>query len=530
MIRVQVPPRLMEQLELRDFQSSAINRVFTAWRAGHRAVVLCAPTGSGKRFLGLWFCQFAEENSRRVLFVCNRRLLVNQAVDDAERFQIPYGVIMADLMQGDAGSTNQIASVQTLESWYFYDRFGMRSGVGLPPADLIIVDECHGDLSRFRQLLSFYPGAKVLGLTATPVGSDGRSLIPRQYDYLVEGVKNSTLIQRKLLLPTTVYAPSEPHIEGVKIQNQEEYNQRALGRAVQECTVFADVFNEWAPFADRATVCFVPGIPFGRDLVSQFNRRLGGGSAHLIEAKTKPNEREEILDAIRQGDSRLIISCDVLREGFDLPVLSCGIDLQPNQQLRTYWQKLGRIKRAYEGQEDAVWLDFAGNYWRFPHPNEDPEWPEGDETTQQVIERRRKERGEAGPISCPGCSLAYKPKSRPPCCPGCGHVIQGAPTRRVRMGHGELVEVPLKAKEKRIRSGQEQALERWKGCLFAGMRGNWNFAKAAGYHRNKYGEWPKDGWPGTWERGSLDWKRPVGAVLTPRQIMEQFDQAKRNIQ
>ena len=36
-----------------------------------------------------------------------------------------------------------------------------------------------------------------------------------------------------------------------------------------------------------------------------------------------------------------------------------------------------------------MWLDFAGNFWKFPHPDEDPEWPSGEETTQELIKKKK---------------------------------------------------------------------------------------------------------------------------------------------
>jgi DNA repair protein RadD len=149
--------------------------------------------------------------------------------------------------------------------------------------------------------------------------------VPRPYDVLVEPIKNSELISQGFLLPTKVYAPSEPNIEGVKVVKRGEYNQNQLGRAVSECTVFADVYSEWDRHAGgRATVAFVPGIPFGRDLARQFNFILGAGSAYLIEAKTKHAEREEIFRRSFKEKQGYSFRVTYFKEGFDLPCLSCS--------------------------------------------------------------------------------------------------------------------------------------------------------------------------------------------------------------
>lgn len=503
-------------LSLRPYQTTSIHSVFQAWRDGYRSVVLCQSTGSGKRIVALWLMEYAANAGRKVLFVGNRRLLVTQAQTDAEKHDIPFGVIMADNEAGDAAASNQLASIQTLESWYFYDKFSnIPTGTGLPPADLIIVDEGHQDLKRVGQLLAFYPLAKVLLLTATPVGTEGRSIVPSPYQRLVEGIKNSELIANGFLLPTTVYAPSEPNIEGVKIVKGQEYNQKQLGRAVHECTVFADVYSEWERHAcDRATVAFVPGIPFGRDLVRQFNFLLGAGSAYLIEAKTKHHERQEIFQGISEGRVRIVVSCDVLREGFDLPVLSAAIDLQPNSQLRSYWQKVGRIKRPYERQSEAVYLDFAGNYWKFPHPNEDPIWPQGEEDTQEAIKAARKAGKSTQPIMCAQCGLV---RERGPVCPGCGYKAEGA-IRRIRMGKGKLKEIPAYAKEKVEKTESERLFGQWQSCLFGALKSGRTFGQACAIYKRETGKNPESHWPGVFPNSSLSWKGRVSGSFDSRSL------------
>ena len=496
----------MSELVLRPYQQWACHHVLEAFKAGKKRVALCMATGSGKRKLALWFMQYASQNNRKVLFVGNRRLLVNQAADDAESNEIPYGVIMADVMQGDYGSTNQIASLQTLESRHMYDKWSnIATGAGLPEADLVIHDELHSSLDSVQQLMRFYPNSKLLGLSATPVGADGAAVVPSPYEFLIEPIKNSQLIAQNYLLPTKVYAPSEPHLEGVKIVKQGEYNQKALGKRVHECTVFGDVLKEWEPYRDRATVCFVPGVAFGHDLVRQFRNALGDESTHMIEAKTKHDEREEIFRKITNSEASILVSVDVLREGWDMPVVSCAIDLQPNNQLRSYWQKIGRIKRPFAEQRHAVYLDFAGNYWKFPHPDEDPSWPQGGEgeTTQEIIERKRKEKVEAQPIMCPNCSCV---RAKGPTCPNCGR-SSGETIRRIRMGNGKLVEVPAIARKAREKSAEERLFAKWQSKLFAAFYSGMTYGQAAHLFSRETGSYPRDGWPGTFGPGSLDWKR-----------------------
>ena len=47
----------------------------------------------------------------------------------------------------------------------------------LPPADLLMIDECHhATATTWRKIIEAYPDAVLIGLTATPCRGDGRGL------------------------------------------------------------------------------------------------------------------------------------------------------------------------------------------------------------------------------------------------------------------------------------------------------------------------------------------------------------------
>lgn len=489
-------------IELRPYQQWFRHSLLQAMKRVQR-VLAVAPTGSGKRVQMVDLCLLATEHGRKVLVVTDRRLLVDQMAQECRAHGVHYGVIMADYCEGDPAGPVQIASLQTLQKRHFYEKWtGDLSGAGLPPANLLLVDEAHKEAARYRTLFSFYPDAKICGFTATPVGAEGRSLCPGFYDFLVEGALNTELIANGFLLPTTVLSPSEPSLRGVKL-SRGEYSQGGLERAVQGCTTDSHVFREWEPYRDRASIAFVPGVGFGTYLVDQLNRRYGEATAALVTAKTKHNERQEIFKKIEQGELRVITSVDVLREGFDLPMLSVAIDLQPNNQLRSYWQKIGRIKRPFPGQDHATLLDFAGNFWRFPHPDEDPIWPVGEETTQEAIERSRTASKSPEPIACPKCHLV---RQGGPVCPGCGYKCEER-IRRIRMGDGKLVEVRADDLRKREISAEQRLFNKWKSRLFGALRSGLTYGQCAHLFKKDTGQSPKQGWVGVFGKDSLDWKR-----------------------
>lgn len=241
---------------------------------------------------------------------------------------------------------------------------------------------------------------------------------------------------------------------------------------------------------------------------------MGPGTAHLIEAKTKHAEREAAFEAIRAGTSKILVSVGVLVEGFDLTKIKCILDLQPSTQFRNYWQKLGRAKRPFEDWPDALYLDFAGNSWRFTHPNDNPIWPTGDETTQEAIQKARKEGKQAAPIICPKCHFV---REKGPVCPSCGH--KGSDSiRRVRMGNGRLVEVKAEFKQKVEKSESEKLFAKWQQRLFGALKSGISYAQCAEIFRRETGSWPKDHWVGVYPKDSVQAKQHPKRHFTPGQL------------
>jgi len=484
----------------------------------HQRVVLVAPTGSGKRYLLVHWCMGALSKGKRVLFITDRRILVNQMAAECAKHSVPFGMIMGSEPRDDSALL-QIASIQTLRRRKYKD---------MPDADFICHDEAHKEPKACQELFDLHPKAKIVGVTATPVGPKGTSLIGI-YDTVVEGMVNSELLAGGWLLHTKCWTPSEPDIEGVTVSSSGEYNQSQLGKRVEECTVFADVFKHWEPYQNEQTILFSPKVKFAYGIAEQFNDR--GVTAEVIEAGTSSQDRPPMFERFNNRETRVLVSVDVLREGFDAPIASVGIDLQPNKQFRTYWQKVGRVRRTYPGQTHATWLDFAGNFWRFWHPDEDPDWKEVTSTRniQDVIDQVKGTQCRAcgkgnvykgqcqhcgervgetkKPWSCSKChySLSQWEKMTNGKCPNCGHPV-GKAIRRIKMQDGSLKAVSAEERGKKLKS---KAKSDWVGCLFKAYHSDKSMNFARWIYEQDHGHWPSPEETGCPDPLSYMWRQSV---------------------
>ena len=66
-----------------------------------------------------------------------------------------------------------------------------------------------------------------------------------------------------------------------------------------------------------------------------------------ITNQTKAKERKHILEKYHSGEYSVIVACQVLNEGVDVPAASVGVVLSGSGSVKENVQRLGRILRKY---------------------------------------------------------------------------------------------------------------------------------------------------------------------------------------
>ena len=80
-------------MELRPYQTSAIQSLRAGLSSGSKRIILYAPTGSGKTEIAMDMIRRALEKNKKVIFVCNRVDLVRQTSRRLDRSGIVHGII-----------------------------------------------------------------------------------------------------------------------------------------------------------------------------------------------------------------------------------------------------------------------------------------------------------------------------------------------------------------------------------------------------------------------------------------------------
>jgi DNA repair protein RadD len=84
------------------------------------------------------------------------------------------------------------------------------------------------------------------------------------------------------------------------------------------------------------------------------------GSA-FVHGKTKPKERDKIIEDFKSGKIKTIFNVGVLGIGFDHPSLDAIVMLRPTRSLRLFYQFIGRGLRIAPGKTHCTVYDYTSN-------------------------------------------------------------------------------------------------------------------------------------------------------------------------
>jgi DNA repair protein RadD len=390
-----------------DFQLT-VNR--QAWRdlRDVQSECLQAACGSGKTVMGSHLIEMRLEHAgERCLVIAHRREIVKQTAAKLREAGVSCGIIMADHAP-ESWERVQVASVDTL--------WARRESKGFPDAQFVVVDECHRALSmRHTAIINYYKekGAKILGLTATPMRNDGQGLAS-MFQRMVKAPDIPWLIARGYLVQPQYRVGIVPSPKGWKVAGG-EWNQRQVAEALAGKVLIGSVLENWFAYAkERRTMVFTVGVANSQYLCNEFTS-AGVRAAH-IDADTAKDVRDRVRADSESGEIQVICNAMVYTEGTDFPWLDCIVDYAPTKSLVKYLQAGWRGGRAYQGKSDFAYHDHSGNVRRHGRLELPRDWEltEGKEMLEKLAEQRKKT--EKVQIRCEGCGFMFNAAA----CPKCG--------------------------------------------------------------------------------------------------------------
>lgn len=436
--------------EPRYYQVNAINNVLSAVANGNNRILLTMATGTGKTYTAFQICWklfqtkwnlHRADQRPRILFIADRNILANQAVNDFEQFPEDAMVrITPDELRKHHGK------VPTARHLYFtiFQTFMCTDGSGCQyykqyPKDFfdfIIIDECHrggaNDESQWRELMDYFSPACQLGMTATPRRQDNANT----YRYFGEPVYSYSLkqgIADGYLTPFRVrisesnideynYNPEddiEGEIDTEKTYTEHDfYNGRIEIRQRDEHRVI-EMLSQINP--DEKTIVFCATQLHAHIIRDMINRHKTNPASNYCERVTADDgaEGEATLKLFQDNERKLptiLTTSQKLSTGVDARNVRNIVLMRPVNNMVEFKQIIGRGTRLFDDKYYFTIYDFVGASRNF----QDAEW-DGDPFCPVCGNY---------PCTCNkkphnGGSTANEPETPfglPQPCPNCGHL------------------------------------------------------------------------------------------------------------
>jgi ATP-dependent helicase IRC3 len=146
----------------------------------------------------------------------------------------------------------------------------------------------------------------------------------------------------------------------IAAQGERDYDERALARAVntpERNRVVVDATRHIALAEGRPTLVFTADVEHSDAVAACF--RAAGINAASVHGELPMRERAAILEAFRSGEVDVLVNCNLLLEGVDIPKIAAVVMARPTQSALLFAQAIGRGCRKAAGKTDCIVVDNA---------------------------------------------------------------------------------------------------------------------------------------------------------------------------
>lgn len=366
-------------MKLRQYQTDAKTEVRECFLNGHKRVIMCKPTGSGKTVTFASIASDTVKAGNKVAILVDRKELLDQAAAKLRA----YG-LMPQIIRGKNRVNYQsrafVATVQTLTKR------------PQPDIDLLIIDEAHKQTFDKLLALDAYDKTFVIGATATPMRTGRMKQLSDNYTAIIEPVTISELIADGYLVPATTYAAKAGGADLSTVKTKlGDFDKQGLFDAFNKTPLYDGVVDQYRRFSDGdRAICFNINVEHSLKTTEAF--RAQGISAKHCDGSMSEKERDQILRDWRFGLFDVLCNCDLFTTGFDEPTIETVIVNRATQSVPLWLQMCGRGSRPADGKGSFKIIDMGANVYRLGF------WEQ--ERQYKLTHETRKQKGEAPVKEC----------------------------------------------------------------------------------------------------------------------------------
>jgi superfamily II DNA or RNA helicase len=358
---------LAQAVHLRPYphQQTALDALAHERARGHHRNLVVAATGTGKTVVAaLDYARLRKElgGDPSLLFVAHREeiLVQSQACFRAAVRDGHFGELLVGRHKPIAGR-HVFAAIQSLHR-------GRLATLARDAYDVVVIDEFHhAAADSYDALLRHLEPRVLLGLTATPERTDGRSVLAWFDGRIATELRLWDALDLGLVSPFQYFGIHDGTDLSAVDFTKGRYDMAILEKVYTADHVRANVVLRALhekiqdPFGMRA-LGFCVSVAHAEFMAEFFNRK--GLPSVAVHAETSDVDRRSALDRLRAGTVNVVFAKDLFNEGVDVPAVDTVLFLRPTESATVFLQQLGRGLRLEEGKTCLTVLDFIGNAHR----------------------------------------------------------------------------------------------------------------------------------------------------------------------
>lgn len=385
---------------LMPYQRDALEAMKTHFNESDLGLVIL-PTATGKTVLAAHYGAYHFEKQRRgkrprILFIVDNLEVLDQSAKVFEKVwdikglkPLHIGMYTGRekfLDEKDIGQIDIVfASFQTLINP------DHRRNLGLDNFSLVIIDEFHkGGAAEYNKVveeIKEQKETKVLGLTATAFRSTDDVDVPAILNHKV--IYNAYTVERALKEGWVVPFVPMPIVDDVSREGLIHAMEMmgvmkwTLGFEEDPNDKYKLFVEEWLKGViekyqekawDSKKKRYKKGLIYIHNqaaaflLESMFERaHIAGIHAKAIVSDLPPGEEEHRTQAFREGKINVAITCNMFKEGIDIPDIEVIAHLKRGKSIVSYAHEVGRGMRLSPGKTEVLLLEFMFDYETMVH-------------------------------------------------------------------------------------------------------------------------------------------------------------------
>jgi superfamily II DNA or RNA helicase/HKD family nuclease len=360
-------PAAFFDIQPKAYQRDMLEQLAHERAHGRNRNLLVAATGTGKTIVAaLDYRALTQQrgDKPRLLFVAHRAQILRQALRTYREVLRDHS--FGELLTGGlepAHHEHLFASIDSLDRKHLVETLGPSFW------HTVVVDECHRlAADRFDRLATTIQPAQLLGLTATPERTDGRSIeqyfSPRPDRSPAVELRLWDALDMQLLAPFEYYACDDT-TDFSSVPWSRAGEVAAIDRLVTGNDVRARmVVDEWTRLSGNPrrgkAIVFCVSIAHARFMTDKLN--AAGIPALCVVGDTPKREQLRAPQRLARGDVCALVTVDLYNEGVDLPNVDTLVLLRPTQSPVLFQQQIGRGLRPSPGKTSCLVLDFVGQH------------------------------------------------------------------------------------------------------------------------------------------------------------------------